>query len=177
MNEAERDELLAGYLGGELTSQDGARFESMLADDPELAADVAGLRRTIEAMRSLDAPGSVRAAGSGRASGSGRGTMPAPVMRPLRMWWGAVVRYAAVIGLAFAAGYFMRGGAGPEAQTGIPAARPAEGADSDIALPAPPEAGEWLQRAAEVYVNRPGGSSFARSLVAIAKAGEKDAKP
>jgi anti-sigma factor RsiW len=168
MNEVERDELLAGYLGGELTAEDRARFESMMADDPALAADVAGLRRTIQAMRSLDAPG------SGRAPGSADGAAPTSVMRPLRMWWGAVVRYAAVIGLAFAAGYFMRGGAGPEAQTGIPAARPDERADSDIALPVRPEAGEWLQRAAEVYVNHPGGSSFARSLVAIAEAGEDD---
>ena len=33
------------------------------------------------------------------------------------------------------------------------------------------------RRAAEAYVSRPRGSSFARSLVAIAEAGEEDAKP
>ena len=97
--------------------------------------------------------------------------------RPLRAWAGAVLRYAAAIGLAFAAGYFMRGGAGQEALTDASVTRPTERADSDIALPMPPEAGDWLQRAAEVYVNRPRGSSFARSLVAIAEAGEEDAKP
>ena len=93
------------------------------------------------------------------------------------MWTGAVLRYAAVIGLAFAAGYFMRGGEGQEAVPEASASRPAELADSDVALPVMPEADEWLQRASEVYVNRPRGSSFARSLVAIAEAGEKDAKP
>lgn len=177
MDAANRDEMLAGYLGDELNEADRASFESMMAGDPELAAEVASLRRTIESMRALDAPGRGRALGSGRAAGSGDGSSPALVTSPLRMWMGAVVRYAAVIGLAFAAGYFMRGGVGQEALTDVSPARPAELADSDIALPVPPEAGDWLQRAAEVYVSRPRGSSFARSLVAIAEAGEKEAKP
>ena len=56
MNEAERDEMLAGYLGDELNEAQRERFESMMADDPELAGEVESLRRTIEAMRALDAP-------------------------------------------------------------------------------------------------------------------------
>ena len=171
MNENNRDELMAGYLGDELSEAERARFESMMADDPELAGEVKSLRRTIEAMRALDAPG------SGRPPGNGRGTPPMLVGRPLRMWTGAVVRYAAVIGLAFAAGYLMRGGGGQEVPTDVAAARPAGGAGREIARPVMPEAGEWLQRAAEVYVTRPRGSGFARSLIAVAKAGEEDAKP
>lgn len=177
MNEAERDELLAGYLGDELNEAERARFESMMAGDPELAAEAESLRRTIQAMRSLDAPGSGRAPGSRRLAGGGDGSPPASVTSPLRVWIGAVVRYAAAIGLAFAAGYFMRGGGGQEALPEASASRPAERADSDIARSVPPPAGEWLQSAAEVYVSRPRGSSFARSLVAIAEAGEKEAKP
>ena len=93
------------------------------------------------------------------------------------MWTGAVLRYAAVIGLAFAAGYFMRGAGGQEALIDASASRPADDGGGGIALPVEREAGDWLQRAAEVYVNRPRGSSFARSLVAIAEAGEREEKP
>jgi hypothetical protein len=186
MNEAERNEMLAGYLGDELNEAERASFESMMAGDPELAGEVESLRRTIESMRALDAPGSGLAPGSGRARGTGHAhgvghappkagvTPSASVARPLRVWAGAVLRYATVIGLAFAAGYFMRGGEAREARPDALTAREAADAGNEIARPVSPEAGEWLQRAAEIYVTRPRGSSFARSLVAIAEAGEEE---
>jgi anti-sigma factor RsiW len=182
MNDIDRDELLAGYLGDELNEADRARFEAMMADDADLAAEAAALRRTIEAMRALDAaaPGMGDAPLLGHAPGIGpappkAGVTPAtPLARPLRVWGGAVIRYAAVIGLAFAAGYVMRGGETPPALTGSSTARPIDDAGGEAPLPAERAAGQWLRRAGEVYLNRPGGSSFARSLVAIAEAGEDD---
>jgi hypothetical protein len=182
MNDNNRNELMAGYLGDELNEGDRARFEAMMADDADLASEVAALRNTIETMRALDSPGSAPAPapGIGHAPGTGHaapkaGVTPSPSLaRPLRVWSAAVLRYAAVIGLAFVIGYVTggQGDRGPgDASRPSAGPSPVSGAGSAPAA-ARPGTDEWLQRAAEVYVNRPGGSSFARSLVAIASAGE-----
>jgi anti-sigma factor RsiW len=177
MNDNDRDELMANYLGDELNESDRARFEAMMAEDADLAAEAAALRGTIDRMRALDTPGSAPAPGMADAPEPGHAppkvgvASPSSMARPLRAWGSAVLRYAAVIGLAFVIGYVMGGRGSNEAgrrQAGPPAVSDA----GPVPAPARRETDDWLQRVAEVYVNRPGGSSFARSLVAIAKAGE-----
>ena len=137
------DERLAAYLGGEMSEDDRRRFEAAMGENPALADEVRGLRRALEAMRSLD----------------DRTVSEAPRPRVVVKWGGAVLRYAAIIGLAFAAGYFLRGGDvdSSQSQTAIEQASPSED--------------DWFQRAAERYVTGPRGPSFARSLVAIAESG------
>jgi anti-sigma factor RsiW len=91
-------DLLADYLGGEMDRSARAAFESRLADDPALAGDVGGLRRTLAALRSLD---------EGEAE-------PARVSPPSGRR-DAVWRYAAVIALAFLGGWGVRAMLNPAA--------------------------------------------------------------
>ena len=49
---SDRDALMMGYVDDELDAADRRRFETMMADDPELAAEVAGYRSMIDLSRS-----------------------------------------------------------------------------------------------------------------------------
>jgi len=159
------DARLADYLGGEMAENDRARFERRLKDNPALAAEVDGLRRTLDAMRSIGAEA------------------PRPVQafdRPWRRWTGAVLRYAAVIGITFTVGYVSGGSRLADRHDGIvmqtpPSPQPPDRTSSGNDLPSP----RWLERAAELYVSRRGSTGFGRSLVALAHAArpETDGHP
>jgi len=88
----DHDDLLADYLGDELSADDRHRFEAMQRDDAELAARVEGMRGAIEVLRTLDA---------GREQTDGVSRKPARSR-------GRGLRYAAAIALAFAAGWAVR---------------------------------------------------------------------
>ncbi len=153
MNRDEIDAMLADALGGELDPSQRERFDQLLDDDPRLADEFRDLQRTLVAFRSLNDPVSI----GERAS--------APSRRAVAVHWRAGMRYAAVIGVAFVAGFAVRAlmpaGSKAPAVTSLAAESPAA----------------WEQRFADLYLLHPSESSLARSLVAVAHLTSRDAPP
>jgi len=148
MNPDEIKDLLADYLGDELSPSDRQRFEQYLTSDPDFAAEVEALRRTLSAMRSLEVPGQWSAPGVTAArTGVARGAI--------------LLRYAAVILLAFTGGFLVRGQSG----TGSEPAPP-----SVVEPERPARQHDWQTRFASAYAENAGKSGLARSLVALAAA-------
>ncbi len=148
-----RDELkamLADYLGNELDGDRKREFEAALASDSEFAAEVRGLQETLERLRTLDAPTPMPTATS-------KGGRSLAVPR--------VLRYAAVLALAFVGGYLARGPAAVELSK-----TPSETATQEPAVTSFSDSSdEWRLRLAKRYVEHPSDSSLARSLVALAR--------
>ena len=156
MNSDEARDLLADYLGGELSESQRRQFEAYLAGDPGLAAKVEGLRRALAAMRSLDEPAAAAKGHDTRASA------PADNHAAWRhKWTSALMRYAAIIVLAFGAGYLTNNVTTGPNESGLPA----------IVRPVQNEAPrDWETRVAVAYAKQPGRSGLARSLVALTHA-------
>ncbi len=133
MNRDELESMLADHLAGELPAEKEAVFQEAMACDPALAAEAESLKRTL---RAFDALGAAPGRPQRRISGA------------------ALLRYAAVVALAFAGGWLLRG-----AQATSPA-------PSDAG---PPDTDELEVRFAQVYMEQPAGSDLARSLVALAR--------
>jgi anti-sigma factor RsiW len=154
MNPDELNEVLADHLGGELDADGRAAANRAIAADPDLAADVASLQRAVEDLRRLDFVT--------ETDGADARSRPARSRRPvaLRVRW----RQAAIIVLAFVAGFALRAAMPP------PAA-PAAGVATDRAEPVAGEADEadWSLRTAAAYMRDPGRSSLTRSLIAVAQ--------
>lgn len=147
-----RDELkamLADYLGDELDGDRKREFEAALARDPEFGAEVRGLQETLEKLRTLDAPAPMAIATS-----KGGRSLAGPKL----------LRYAAVLALAFVGGYLARGPAGELSKTLSETAtrEPVGTSFSD-------SSSEWRLRLVKRYVEHPSDSSLARSLVAFAR--------
>lgn len=147
-NQPWNDQRLAEYLAGEMSADDRARFEETLREDSALAADVAELRQTLAMMSALDAEETEQ---------------PEKGVRPhfLR----SAMRYAAIIAMAFVAGYAMRGGG-----TTMPAASE----PNQLALVGASSAprSSWEQRVARAYAHAPGGNSFGKSLIALVQSND-----
>ena len=145
-----RDELkamLADYLGDELDGDRKREFEAALARDPEFAAEVRGLQETLERLCTLDAPISVLTATS-----KGARSLAGPTL----------LRYAAVLALAFVGGYLAHG---PAAELPRP---PLTGTSEEIVAAWSNESADaWRLRLAKAYAEHPSDSSLARSLVAF----------
>jgi len=145
-----RDELkamLADYLGEELDEDRNREFEAALARDPEFAAEVGGLQETLQRLRTLDAPIPMSTATS-------RGTRSLAVPK--------LLRYAAVLALAFVGGYLARG---PAAE--LPRLPLAGTSQEIVAAPSNESTDAWRLRLAKAYAEHPSDSSLARSLVAF----------
>ena len=153
MNRDEIDAMLADALGGELDPSRRERFDQLLAQDPRLADEFGALQRALVAIRSLDDPVSI----GERAS--------APSRRAVAVSWRAGMRYAAVIGVAFVAGFAVR------------ALMPAGSKVPPVTPPAAESQAAWEQRFADVYLLHPSESSLARSLVAVAHLTSREAPP
>jgi ferric-dicitrate binding protein FerR (iron transport regulator) len=150
MNADEIKGMLADYLGDELGAEDRQRFEEYVDTDREFAAEVASLRCTLDAMRSLKVPD--------------EDVFAAPLRAAARRSWSLpVLRYAAVIVLAFAAGFLARGWSGWE---GGPSAPPP--AIAGLGREQPPA--DWQMRFADAYVRNANKSGLARALVSLAQA-------
>lgn len=145
-----RDELkamLADYLGDELDGGRHREFEKALTSDPEFAAEVRGLQETLKTLRTLDAMTPMPTAASKRAR---------PVAVP------RLLRYAAVLALAFVGGYLARG---PAADLPGP---PLAGTLQETVVASSNESADaWRLRLAKTYAEHPSDSSLARSLVAF----------
>lgn len=155
MNRDEIDQLLADELGGELAPSRRQRLDELLANEPDLALELSGLRRALVAMRSLDVPGDL-----GPATARRSGAEPDTARRRQRL---AVMRYAAVIVLSFLVGFGTRGPwpGGPEHDP--------TGGGSTLADATGQPVSDWELRFADVYQDHPSRSSLARSLIAVAQ--------
>jgi len=142
------EEQMADYLGGELSEEKVARFEAALTRHPDLEKEIGELKGTLGLIRSMTGPES-----SVESSEGGR-----------RHWPWALCRYAAVLILAFTAGYFCRGESGSE--RGGPSPR------SDLAaVSTTPSGGSehepWELAFAQAYSSHASSSRLARSFVAL----------
>lgn len=171
--------VAAEYLGGELSTALRAEVDAHLADCSACRGELAGLATASHALRaatvspteaerrvvSLELPefaGNDRraepAAANSEAGSPGRGA-------PSRsaVWWVAPLRYAAVISLAFAAGFLSRGAA--------PAADRPETRTVRIERPAAPAgvSDVLVKQFREASSDFPHTSSFGRSLLALAR--------
>ncbi|MEE9130315.1 MAG: hypothetical protein V3T84_09870 [Phycisphaerales bacterium] len=150
-----RDELkamLADYLGDELGGDRKVEFEAALARDPKFGAEVRGLQETLERLRTLDAPTPMPTATSKSARSS---AVP------------KLLRYAAVLALAFVGGYLARG---PAAELPRP---PLTGTSQEtVGASSSESADAWRLRLAKAYAEHPSDSSLARSLVALVHSSE-----
>ncbi len=138
-----RDELkamLADYLGDELSSEQRQQFEVALDADPEFAAEVDGLKQTLQTIRSLDEP---------VATNVKHDEATHRVVKP------GLLRYAAILVFAFIGGYLSRG-----PQTVQPQIAQQENLSS---------VSDWQLKFAERYAEHSSDSSLARSLVALAR--------
>ena len=155
MNRDDMQALLADYLAAELPPAQKRQFEAHLASHPDFAAEVAGLQKTLEMMRSLD-PSEVVSAGQPAERGA----------RPRTRRLTTVARYAAAILVGFGVGYAARGLVRSHAGS---APTPIAANDQPIAPNEPTphdqqaDRPSWQVRFAEVYASHPGGSSLARS--------------
>ena len=149
MNHDELKAMLADYLGNELDVERKNEFEAALANDPELNAEVKGLQETLQTLRTLDDPTELS-------------TVAPRAERLLKV--PGLLRYAAVVALAFVGGYFARGPAVPLSVDPVRTTKqdPAGSSFSD-------PSNEWRLRLAKRYVEHPSDSSLARSLVALAR--------
>ena len=144
MNSSEARELLADYLGDELSPDQRRGFEAQLAHDPELAAEVENLGGALAALGSLE--------------------LPAPVEPVVRMPAHAFLRYAAVVLLAFGAGYWANAAVSGSGAT------PRSG---EVRVVERSAARDFEMRMAAAYSSQPGRSGLARSLVALARASKR----
>lgn len=140
--------LLADYLGDELDPARKAEFERALDNDPDLAAEVDSLRKTIRAMRSLDVPSVVPPALS-----------PAhpPGAAPRML---GIMRYAASILIAFTLGALVRD----------VAMAPDSAPPSRVITIDEPGPGAVERKLAAAYNHNAAKSGLARSLLAVAHA-------
>ena len=152
MTRAQVQDLLPEYLAGELDALTRERFETSLAQHADLAAEARSLCAAVDALRSIDAKPS-------RA-------VPVRSIRPNFAW--AVLRYAAVVALAFTIGFVVRGTAiMPSEPVQSLALTEIESADRA----APRTAVE--QRLIDGYTRAGGaGTSLGRSLIALAHAAD-----
>jgi hypothetical protein len=147
MSEARDQERLADYLGDEMTGEERRRFEATVSRGPRLEQEVASLQRTLDVLRALDMPLALPSAAPASA------TQRRSILR-------AGFRSAALVAIAFGAGYLAR-------SAERPAAAPAEPAAT---VSRPPRVSPSAQRFAEVWSANAGESDVVRALLAAAHA-------
>lgn len=141
-----RDELkamLADYLGDELSAEQRQQFEAALVSDSEFAAEVDGLKQTLQTIRSLDKPVVAMVKHDKAAR---------PAIMP------SLLRYAAVLVFAFVGGYLARGPQTVQPQL------VQQNNTSNVS--------DWQLKFAKRYSEHPSDSSLARSLVALARSSD-----
>jgi anti-sigma factor RsiW len=180
MNDAEFRELLADYIGGELDEQRAAAFRAELEADPqrrrlaeELQAAAAALEANVvspeEAKERTEALELARI--SRDSANASRRALRADRVRSIR--FRAVLRYAAVIVLAFGGGFLARGWM-PGTRSSVGAAdqtRPVAG--DQMSVP-PLEVTTAINEQLVVNFRQatksfPESSTFSRALLALAR--------
>jgi anti-sigma factor RsiW len=142
--------LLADALGGELTESDRPAFERHMAECASCRADYQSTSATVSRLRALSAaePASARVSKVGTAREAS--------------WGSSVLRYAASIVIAFAAGYGANGLAHRHEQTAVtPPATTIQINGTQLA------SASFGAALAETYQRRPGRSDLSRCLSAM----------
>jgi anti-sigma factor RsiW len=147
MSEAQDQERLADYLGDEMTGDERRRFEAALSRNPRLEQEVASLQRTLDVLRALDGSLAVPIAVSASA------TQRRSIIR-------VGLRSAALVAIAFGAGYLARSA---ERTAAVPAEPSAAGGGAPHVSPS-------AQRFAEAWSANAGESDVVRALLAAAHA-------
>lgn len=165
------DELLANSLGGELSQDERVELEAELRRDPQraaLAARLAGVSQQLRDFFATNAQATETAAPAPtiRLSRSPMDQANSQLHIRSRGPWVAALRYAAMILLAFGAGYASNGA--------LPTAMQSRGTQVAMAdFGSSVDGFEVDSRLAARYANAvrrlPGSSSFARSLLAVAR--------
>ncbi len=146
-----RDELkamLADYLGDELSSEQRQQFESALVNDSEFADEVEGLKQTLQTIHSLDEPVTTK-------------KIPIESARPVVI--PGLLRYAAVLAIAFIGGYMARGPQSVQLQNDQQSTHNQSTSSTTS---------DWQLKFAKRYLEHPSDSSLARSLVALARSSD-----
>lgn len=147
MNREELRRWMADYLGGEMSKAERERFEHGMERHPDILADVRELSAALDAMRSLAID----------PEPAGRPVIASSTVGQIR---GRVLRYAAMIALAFFLGYIVRGLEAPR-----PASTPSAPLDVRPVDVSPLEA-----RYAVQYLSDESRIGLGRSLIAYSRA-------
>jgi len=153
---------LAEYLAGEMSAEQADAFREVLHADrrrSRLAQDLedvqARLRSGLPGLDEAERRTGVLAALSGSSQGA---ASRAPATRQRRFPVGSALRYAAVIALAFSAGYFARARLRPQ-----PAPEP------PVVVVGKSVPVRWIENYAQVVRTFPDVSDFGRALLAISQ--------
>jgi hypothetical protein len=190
MNAERFEELLAGLLGDELTPAERIELDEALAADRARAARARELQATVAALRAAVPSGALaravtRAMPTPSVAEAPIGSAisdPAPLTArrvapaqrsSARRWPLALLRYAAIIALAFGAGHWVRGWQDqPHAPAPAPG-NPAVVVAPPAADPLAPGAAGWnpalVERWTVVARQYPQASEFSRALLALAR--------
>ncbi len=165
MNSHDYEQLLAGALAGELSTEDRARLELALAADPQRAQEFAELARVRDLLQA--APIVTMKAEHAAALPLRAHTSP-PVI-PFSRRSAGVLRYAAVALLAFTIGFWVRGGGGAERTSAtIPDATERYGGSSGGTI-AIESRGAIERQYAHAMSAFPASRSFTHALLSIAR--------
>jgi len=158
--------LMADALGGELTSQDQAKFAEHVAHCAACRVQYEAGRLTIERMRSLPAApeAEARPLMKTRAAVS-QGRQSRWILTP------ALLRYAAVILLGFTAGYVSKAKYGEHQSTPRVAVVPDHQADPGRATPTVQAGGSFESALTNAYRRRPAGSDLAKAMSVLFRSG------
>lgn len=165
MNDQKSRELLADYIAGELDERQAAAFRAELEANPErrrlaqeLEAAAAALGANVVSCEEAERRTEALQLGDAtlRAPSASEGAMRS--IRPRHHRLGAILRYAAVIVVAFGAGFFVRGWPSGDRQ---PVARPP--------TPSTPINERYVANFLEATQSFPGSSSFSRWLLTLAR--------
>jgi len=167
MNREQFELLMADALGGELSSQDRAAFETVLAEHAEWKQEYETSRRTLDCLAELGAPKRVVARREGDALVIEPTTRVTKTVapQPMRGSW----RYAAAILIAFTAGYALH--AAMILQEGV---RPPQTLVENVlppgvrATPASAPAGSFEAALLTTHTRKPSRSNLAKCLIAVA---------
>jgi anti-sigma factor RsiW len=163
MNEERFQELLADYIAGELDQQQTAAFRAELESNPErrrLARELQAAAAALEANDLSDQEARQRTESLSLSEIAARGADPTPeTARPVRRL--AALRYAAVIVLAFGAGFLARGW---KSDVGEPPPPPTP---ATVTAPAINE--RYVAKYRQVMQAFPKSSSLSRSLLTLAR--------
>jgi len=112
MNCEEVESLLADALGEELSAPQRTALEAHWSECERCREEHASLRGAVEVMRRLTRPKRAQARRVGDRlilESSAGSTIPRSDLARERKWYRGVLRYAAGLGIAFLAGYVVRG--------------------------------------------------------------------
>lgn len=168
MNHEQFELLMADALGGELSSEDRATFETALAAHADWKQEYETAQRALGCLAELGAPKRVVARREGDALIIEPRTAKTVAPQPVRGTW----RYAAAILIAFTAGYALHAtmvlqeGVRPQ-QSVVKNVVPS-GAPGVRATPTSANSGTFEAALFKTHARKPSRSTLAKCLIAVA---------